>query len=158
MTMSKQQAAFDQMQNKVLAIVELMSAGHKEGVDFGTGDLLTPVEVHTIQAVGDNQGLNLTVLAAAMNVTKATMSQRVKKLEKLGLLRKSKALDNLKELLITLTEKGRVVQRGHEAQHRRMFKLFAAHYGERTGEQLESFNQAFGEYLALARSIEEKTR
>jgi DNA-binding MarR family transcriptional regulator len=156
--MDEQQAAFDRMQDLVLAIAELMSAGHKGGVDYGTGDLLTPVDAHTIQAAGDNQGLNLTALARAMNVTKATMSERVKKLAKQGLLRKSRALDNRKEILITLTKQGRVVHQGHEAQHRRMFKFFAAHYGERTGEQLELFNRAFGEYLTLARSIEAKTR
>ena len=90
------------MQDKVLAIVDLINTGHKGGVDYGTGDRLSPVEAHTIQAVGDNQGLNLTALARAMNVTKATMSERVKKLARKGLLRKSKALDNRKEILITL--------------------------------------------------------
>lgn len=148
------QAAFDRMQDQVLAIVEMINAGHKGGVDYGTGDLLTPAEAHTIQAVGDNQGLNLTTLAGVMNVTKATMSERIQKLVKKGLLRKSKALDNRKEILITLTDQGRLVQEGHEKEHRRMFKLFALKYGNHTGEQLQLFNRAFSEYLALARSIE----
>ena len=100
--MSDLQKSFDRMQDKVLAIMDMINAGHKDGVDYGTGDRLSPVEAHTIQAVGDNQGLNLTALAQAMNVTKATMSERVKKLTRQGLLRKSKALDNRKEILITL--------------------------------------------------------
>jgi len=146
--------SFDRMQDLVLAIVDLINAGHKDGVDYGTGDRLSPVEAHTIQAVGDNQGLNLTALAKAMNVTKATMSERIKKLARQGLLRKSKALDNRKEILITLAEQGRVVHKGHEEMHRKMFKLFASHYGEQTKVQLELFNRAFGDYLVLARSIE----
>ncbi len=147
------------MQDRVLAIVELITTGHKDGVDYGTGHRLSPVEAHTIQAVGDNQGLNLTALARTMNVTKATMSERVKKLTRQGLLRKSRALDNRKEILITLAEQGRLVHKGHEEMHRQMFKLFASHYGDRTEEQLELFNRAFGDYLVLARSIEkhEKT-
>ena len=152
--MNDQPDAFDRMQDLVLAIVDMINIGHKDGVDYGTGDRLSPVEAHTIQAVGDNQGLNLTALAKAMNVTKATMSERVKKLTRQGLLRKSMALDNRKEILITLSEQGRLVQKGHEAEHRRMFKLFASHYGDRTEEQLELFNRAFNDYLALARSIE----
>ena len=148
------QASFDRMQDMVLSIVELLNTGHKGGVDYGTGHRLSPAEAHTIQAVGDNQGLNLTALATAMNVTKATMSERVKKLTRQGLLRKSKALDNRKEILITLSEQGRLVQKGHEAMHRKMFKRFAAHYGGRTEAQLEFFNRAFSDYLALARSIE----
>jgi len=153
MSMSDLQAAFDRMQDRVLAVADLINAGHKGGVDYGSGDLLSPVEAHTIQAVGDNQGLNLTALAKAMHVTKATMSERVRKLTERGLLRKSKALDNRKEILITLTERGRLVHEGHEAMHRRMFKRFASHYGERTQEQLELFDRAFGEYLALAQAI-----
>ncbi len=147
------QNTFNHMQDKLLAIVDLLNTGHKGGVDYGTGDRLTPVEAHTIQAVGDNQGLNLTALAKIMNVTKATMSERVKKLSRQGLLRKSKALDNRKEILITLSEKGRLVQEGHEETHRRMFKYFVSYYGDQTKEQLELFNQAFNDYLTLARSI-----
>ncbi|MDJ0780877.1 MAG: MarR family transcriptional regulator [Desulfosarcinaceae bacterium] len=146
------------MQDLVLAIVDLINAGHKDGVDYGTGDRFSPVEAHTIQAVGDNQGLNLTALAKAMNVTKATMSERVKKLTRQGLLRKSKALDNRKEILITLTEQGRIVHKGHEEMHHKMFTLFAAHYGDRTKEQLALFNRAFSDYLALARSIEKDVK
>jgi len=156
--MNDLQKSFDRMQDKVLAIVDLISAGHKDGVDYGTGDRLSPVEAHTIQAVGDNQGLNLTALAKAMNVTKATMSERVKKLARQGLLRKSKALDNRKEILITLAEKGRIVHKGHEEMHRKMFKLFALHYGDQTEEQLELFNRAFSDYIALARSIERREK
>ena len=148
------QDSFDRMQDMVLAIADMLNTGHKGGVDYGTGHRLSPVEAHTIQAVGDNQGLNLTALARTMNVTKATMSERVKKLVKQGLLRKSKALDNLKEVLITLTEHGRLVQKGHEAMHRKMFKLFASHYGDQTEEQLVLFNRAFRDYIALIRSIE----
>lgn len=152
--MDNLQKSFDNMQDKVLAIVELLNAGHKGGVDYGTGNHLTPVEAHTIQAVGDNQGLNLTALAKAMNVTKATMSERVKKLTRQGLLRKSKALDNRKEILINLTEQGRLVHKGHEEMHRKMFNIFALHYGEQTAEQLKLFNRAFSDYLSLARYIE----
>ena len=156
--MNDLQNSFDRMQDKVLAIVDLINTGHKDGVDYGTGDRLSPVEAHTIQAVGDNQGLNLTALAKAMNVTKATMSERVKKLARHGLLRKSKALDNRKEILITLAGKGRIVHKGHEEMHRKMFKLFAAHYGDRTEKQLEFFNRAFSGYLALTRSIERREK
>ena len=140
----------------ILAIVDLINSGHKGGVDYGTGHRVSPVEAHTIQAVGDNQGLNLTTLAGAMNVTKATMSERVKKLSRQGLLRKSKALDNRKEILITLTEQGRLVHEGHEETHRKMFRFFASHYGDKTEEKLDLFDRAFSDYLTLARSTERR--
>ena len=152
--MKNLQQVFDRMQDTVLAIVDLINAGHKGGVDYGTGDRLSPVEAHTIQAVGDNQGGNLTALARTMNVTKATMSERVKKLVKQGLLRKSKALDNRKEILITLAGRGRIVYKGHQEMHRKMFTRFVSHYGDQTEAQLKLFSRAFSDYLALARSIE----
>lgn len=154
MSMDELQDTFNRVQDKLLAIVDLINTGHKGGVDYGTGDLLTPAEAHTIQAVGDNQGLNLTTLAETMNVTKATMSERVKKLSRHGLLRKSKALDNRKEILITLSDKGRLVQKGHEETHRKMFRFFASHYGDQMEEQLELFDRAFNDYLRLAQSLE----
>ncbi len=156
--MNDLQDSFNRIQDMVLAIVDLINTGHKNGVDYGTGDPISPVEAHTIQAVGDNQGLNLTALANAMNVTKATMSERVKKLARQGLLRKSMALDNRKEILLTLTEQGSIVYKGHEEMHRKMFKLFASHYGGQTEEQLELFNRAFSDYLSLARSIERREK
>lgn len=157
-TMSDLQESFDRMQDKILAIVEVVNSGHKGGVDFGTGHRLSPAEAHTIQAVGDNQGLNLTALAQSMNVTKATMSERVKKLTSQGLLRKSKALDNRKEILITLTEQGQLVQKGHEKAHREMFKLFSSQFGDKTEDQLNLFNKAFSDYLNLVRVIAKRDK
>ena len=148
------QDSFDRMQDQILAIVDLLNARHKGGVDYGTGDRLSPVEAHTIRAVGENQGLNLTALAAIMKVTKATMSERVKKLARQGMLRKSRALDNRKEILITLAEKGRIVHENHEESHRKTLERVVSHYGDRTEEQLALFNRAFSDYLALARLIE----
>jgi DNA-binding MarR family transcriptional regulator len=150
MTVADLRDTFDRVQELVLAIVDLVNARNKGGHDYGTGDYLSPVEAHTIRAVADNQGLNLTSLAEDMNVTKATMSERVKKLCKLKLLRKSRALDNQKEILITLTEQGRIVYEGHEEMHRKVFELLASEYGDETEEKLTLFNRAFSDYLFWA--------
>ncbi|MFA9565780.1 MAG: MarR family transcriptional regulator, partial [Acidimicrobiales bacterium] len=60
----------------------------------GAGPLAAPQLPSGFAAFIDSvHQLNLTALAGAMNVTKATMSERIKKLARQGMLRKSKALD-----------------------------------------------------------------
>lgn len=49
--------------------------------DFGSGERLYPSEIHTIEAIGKNEGTNLTQLAETMGVIKAVISQIVRKLE-----------------------------------------------------------------------------
>lgn len=53
-----------------------------ENQDYGTGDLISMVEVHTLTAIEDNPGISVTELALMWNRTKGAISQTVTKLEK----------------------------------------------------------------------------
>lgn len=85
-------------------------------MDFGTG-LLYPSEIHTIQAVGLQPGMNVTTLAARMGVSRGAASQMVGRLAGKGLVEKYRTQDNEKEVCLRLTPEGLVTFRGHEAQH-----------------------------------------
>ena len=85
-------------------------------MDFGTG-LLHPSEIHTIQAIGDYPGLNVTALALRMGVSRGGASQMVSRLAGKGLIEKYRLPDNEKEVCLRLTQDGRVAFRGHELQH-----------------------------------------
>lgn len=85
-------------------------------MDFGTG-LLYPSEIHTIQAVGLQPGMNVTTLAGRMGVSRGAASQMVGRLAGKGLVEKYRTRDNEKEVCLRLTPKGLVAFRGHEAQH-----------------------------------------
>jgi DNA-binding MarR family transcriptional regulator len=94
--------------------------------DFGTGDLLHPSEIHTLQAVGDQDEINITSLAERLGITKSGVSQMANKLEKKGLIEKCRKSGNEKEVLLKMTEKGNVAYMGHELYHRRIQEMIDA--------------------------------
>ncbi len=89
--------------------------------DFGTGDLLYSTEIHTIIAIGENPTSNLTELAESLGVSKSSVSKFVNKLLEKGYIVKTKALENRKEVLFDLTEKGWIAYRGHGVFAKKVF-------------------------------------
>lgn len=98
----------DQLVNK---IVYVRSFPH----DYGTGEMLSAVEIQLIETVGHNRGINITGLARLLVVTKGAVSQTVKKLEERGYITKFKAPDNDKEVLLKLSPRGKTAMAGYDA-------------------------------------------
>ena len=144
--------SFDRMQKQVFEITEITHRQHKSGHDFGTGDLLYPAEIHTIQAIGDHDDINVTALSEKMNVTKATISERIKKLKRLELISAQNSETNLKEVILRLTERGRVAYDGHEAHHQAMYQHFMSCFGKNAARQLRKCQQAFTAYLDVLKT------
>ncbi len=89
---------------------------------YGTDELFHKLEIHTIHAIGENPGINVTELARWHGITKSAVSQVVKKLEKRGLIYRYNAPDNAKEVLFKLTEKGKEPYEGHKKLHAKIDK------------------------------------
>lgn len=85
--------------------------------DFGTGQLLHPSEIHTIQALGLHPDINVTALGARMGVSRGAASQMVSRLAGKGLIEKYRLPDNEKEVRLRLTPEGRIAFHRHEAEH-----------------------------------------
>ncbi len=92
----------------------------KEAMDFGTGEPLHTFEIHTIDAIGNEDGRTVTELAQWFHVTKGAVSQVVGKLARSGYVRKERNPENGKEVRLSLTRKGEIALAGHERFHRRM--------------------------------------
>jgi DNA-binding MarR family transcriptional regulator len=110
--------------------------------DYGTGDLLHPSEIHTLQAVGDSEGINITGLAERLGITKSGVSQMVRKLEAKGLVERMKKPGNDKEILLGMTEKGKTAYHEHERYHRGIQEIFNKeldNYDDRCVEFLSTF-------------------
>lgn len=90
----------------------------KETRDFGTGDLLTPVEIKTIVLIHENPEANVTKISQKNHVTKGAVSQIILKLEKKKLITRFKRSDNAKEVFFKLTEKGEIALQGHKEYHK----------------------------------------
>lgn len=78
---------------------------------------ITTREVHTIQAVGERKQMSVTDVATHFGVTKSAASQLVARLERKGLLAKTQAHHNNKELHLSLTESGWKAFLAHERFH-----------------------------------------
>ena len=74
------------------------------------GDLkLYPSEIHLIDVIAKGQDINASKMAARLGVTKGAVSQTLARLDKKGILRKSKDPQNKNELTVHFTPLGKKV-------------------------------------------------
>ena len=100
-------------------IINQFAQLEKNPRDFGTGDVLFPSEVHMIDVIGKNPGINITGLAKVLGVTKGAVPKIIAKLDRKGLLNRYRRGDNQKEVLLELSKRGIVAFEGHKEFHRR---------------------------------------
>lgn len=91
---------------------------------FGTKQLLNPAEIHLIEAIGLAGEANVTDLAQSMGVTKGAISQKIRKLADMKLLRKLKVSPDMRCASITLTAEGKKAFLEHEKFHQEFFNDF----------------------------------
>lgn len=84
---------------------------------YGTELLLTRSEIHTIAAVGDNPGINVTALASGLGVTKAAASQMIYRLADKGLVKKEISPVSDTEVVLNLTGEGEKNYIAHKNIH-----------------------------------------
>ncbi|MFO1444025.1 MarR family transcriptional regulator [Bacillus sp. Bva_UNVM-123] len=89
---------------------------------FGEAGMLTPSEIHTIDAIGLNGDVLMSQLANKLSITKGAVTQLVSKLEKKELvLRKAHPTDS-RAILLTLTKKGEIAFQEHQAMHQQFYR------------------------------------
>lgn len=88
--------------------------------DVGGGEVLYPSEMNLIEAIGKRSGNTVTQLCIAFGVTKGAISQTITKLESRGYVKKDRSKEYSKEIMLSLTEKGRAIFEKHECFHQKM--------------------------------------
>jgi DNA-binding MarR family transcriptional regulator len=101
-------------------VVSKLSNIEKLPRDFGTGDKLFTSEIHVIDAIGRNPGINMTKLSAILGISKPAATKLVSKVIRRKLIERYNKEGNLKEVLLKLTASGGVVFRGHQEFHSRL--------------------------------------
>lgn len=101
--------------------MKLFDEIEKTPKDFGTGDLLYGSEIHTVVAIGENPGSNMTEIAGIMDITKGGVQKFVKKLLAKDLIYKTHLPDNKKEVIYGLTKKGNIAYKMHETFEQKRF-------------------------------------
>ena len=107
---------------------------------------LTITEVHTIVAIGLHERNPMNVVAARLGVTLATLTTAVSKLAGKGFVERSRAEDDRRKVLVSLTKKGRQVLRAHNLFHRQMID-------EALADLTEEEERVLAEALAKVRAF-----
>jgi len=116
-------------------LMNKMSRSESLPLDFGTGNLLFPSEIHTLCVIGTKPGIRITDVSVRLGVTKGAVSKIAKKMEEKGLIEKYQEPENDKEILLRLTLTGRRAYLGHEEHHKKMFGRIIREMEKLTREQ-----------------------
>lgn len=127
----------------------------KKPKDYGKcGIPLHMSDIHMIETIQKNQNANTTEIARIMNTTKSTVSKITKRLEKKGMIKKYKFLDNKKEIYFKLTDLGLQAFNGHYKYHASRTQSFDKEFNSYTEEEkklivnfLKKYTEELEQYL-----------
>jgi len=121
--------------------------------NYGTGMLLYPSEIHLIQSIGKNPGINATALAQKQEISKAAISQQLRKLEKKNLITRFKESSNDKTVRVKLKIEGEVAFKGHENFHSVMDSVLIQKINELPPHYIDAFENLLDEINQYADSL-----
>lgn len=101
--------------NQVYKFAMLYSDYMSEKHDYGTGQLINMVEVHTLTAIEESPGITVSQLANMWNRTNSALSQTATKLEKKGYIVRQKDPDNARAIRLYVTPQGQELSVAHKA-------------------------------------------
>lgn len=84
---------------------------------YGTDVPIYHAEIHMISAIANHPSIHVGGLADLLDVTKGSVSEIIKKLEKKALVMKEVDENNLSKLSLYLTEKGKTAHENHMRYH-----------------------------------------
>ena len=90
-------------------------------IDYGTGQLYTPVEVHMLKYIADYPGKNVTELSIEWDKTKAAISLLLKKIEQKGLIYKKCPMGNMRKQCFFITSQGKELCEYHREYDTKVF-------------------------------------
>jgi len=149
---------FEQIMQKFDHVVTSVESMHSPSLSFGTGVLMSRREIHTVQAIGRNPGINVTTLAEYMGVTKGAVSQIIKKLNKRGLVRKTRATGNAKEVILELTDLGWIGFHNHEKFHMDTLAIARDYFGNQLENKLQMINTVMTDINAVLNEYERRMK
>ena len=117
---------------------------------FGIEKKLYPSEIHMIQAIGRDPGINVTGLAQHLGVTKGAVPKILRKLESKGLVVRYRDDSNNKEVYFTLTAEGEKAYRGHEAFHATLDAQMVQMFSKFNENEIDLILAVLGELDSLA--------
>ncbi|TVM32783.1 hypothetical protein DQK91_13815 [Oceanidesulfovibrio marinus] len=152
--MGDEKMRFNQMLEALMAFVDAINASHSKGVRFGTDIRIHPAEIHTIAAIGMNQGVSLTRLAENLKISKPTLSERIKILVGKGLVEKRKNPEDRKAVTLWLTPEGKKADQHHTLHHEELYATFRQYFGEESSQKIDLFTRSFQELMLFGKDAD----
>lgn len=149
---------YERILRKFDHVVTVMESMHTPSYSFGTGVSMYRREIHTIQAIGKNPGINITALAEYMGITKGAVSQTIAKLNKKGLVRKTYAPGNAKEVILELTDLGLIGFSNHEKFHMQALTIAREYFGDGFEEKLGAIEAVMNDLNAILDEYERRMK
>ena len=149
---------YEQLLEKLEQMITKMESMHTPSLSFGTGILMHQNEIHTVQAIGRHSRINVTNLAKYKGVTKGAISQTIKRLIKKGLVRRTHAPGNAKEVLLELTDIGWIGFHNHEKFHMDTLDIAREYFGDQLKSRLERISLAADDLNEILNAYEKKRK
>ncbi len=89
----------------------------KQPNKFGTDSLLYSSEIHTLEMIGKHPGITVTELADRQGISKSALPKLIHKLIEKDLVYRYQETGNKKNILLELTDKGRLAVQHHFKFH-----------------------------------------
>ena len=118
--------------------------------EYCPGVSLYPSEIHAIECIATIKKINLTELANQLGLTKGATSKLVAKLEKEGLLRRYRYVDNQKEIYFHLTDTGIQAYNGHKLYNADMARVkedYCSNVPDEIGDEIVRFLNIYLEQM-----------
>ncbi len=120
----------------VLNLAENYLRQEKETRYYGTDVPIFYSEIHVLMEIVDHPGIHINGLAEELDVTKASASEMVKKLEKKGLVEKRIDERKLSKLAVYATDKGKLAHENHVKYHDRFEQMIEKHVSSGTAAEV----------------------
>lgn len=136
---------------KFKKVSRLWTELEKKPHDFGDGQIVYHSEVFLLMHIEKHRGSGVTELAKILDMTKGSVSEVLKKLEKKRLVIKSQSLENASKIMIDISDEGKEILEKHEKIHLNIETKFKKYY-ETLDENklifLEEFFSKFEDFIS----------
>ena len=131
----------------LLSLVNQFYKLERQCRNFGTDVEIHLAEIQMIMTIHNAQGIHVNGLAEKLGITKGSVSEMLRKLERKGLVRKEKDPLKMTRLNIYLTDKGLLAHQNHICLHRKLDNLVLEAAAEHGPELLKSFTSLLNDIL-----------
>lgn len=131
----------------LLSLVNQFYTLERQCRNFGTDVEIYLAEIQMIMAIHNAEGIHVNGLAQKLSITKGSVSEMLRKLERKGLVRKEKDPLKMTRLNVYLTEKGTVAHQNHIRYHQTLDNLVLEAAAKHDPETVKGFVQFLNSIL-----------